>query len=97
MRRKCAFGPDSVVEIDPMYVLRWEECQKGYVLLYPEGVVKLNTTAAAILKLCDGRRSVSEIAAMLEDQYTGESIASGIGDFLRAYCAKGWIRAKSSR
>ena len=39
------------------------------VLLYPEGVVLLNDTGGAILDLCDGRRSIAEIATNLEERY----------------------------
>ena len=37
--------------------------RQQHVLLYPEGAVLLNDTGAAILELCDGQRSVAEIAA----------------------------------
>ena len=45
------------------------------VLLYPEGVVLLNETGAAILDLCDGCRSVEAIAAALEDRYHRDVLA----------------------
>ena len=34
--------------------LQWEPAQEAHVLLYPEGMVKLNGSAAAILSRCDG-------------------------------------------
>src|SRR5260370_34593830 len=39
------------------------------VLLYPEGVVLLNATAVAIISLCDGTRSFSEILSRLAEDY----------------------------
>ncbi len=39
------------------------------VLLYPEGVLRLNQTGADILSLCDGRRSIDEIVAVLAETY----------------------------
>jgi pyrroloquinoline quinone biosynthesis protein E len=42
-------------------------------LLYPEGVLLLNETAAAVLGYCDGRRDVPEVAAALADEYEGVS------------------------
>jgi pyrroloquinoline quinone biosynthesis protein D len=39
------------------------------VLLFPEGVLWLNSTAIAVLSLCDGRKSVEEIAAILGAEY----------------------------
>ena len=49
--------------------LDFDPVRQQRVLLYPEGVVLLNETGAAILDLCDGRRSVAAIAAALEDRY----------------------------
>jgi PqqA peptide cyclase len=42
-------------------------------LLYPEGVLLLNETAAAVLGHCDGRRTVPEVAAALAEEYEGVS------------------------
>src|SRR5438874_2384916 len=39
------------------------------ILLYPEGVLLLNPTAAAVLGLCDGRRPLAEVVALLGDRY----------------------------
>lgn len=75
-----------------MYLLRWEEAQQAHVLLYPEGIVKLNETAAAILELCSGERSVDDIVAALSEQYDGADVAPGIAQFLEVAHAKGWIR-----
>lgn len=38
-------------------------------LLYPEGVLLLNETATAVLELCDGQRTVPEVAALLAQEY----------------------------
>lgn len=46
----------------------------GMVLLYPEGFLRLNRTAGEILGLCDGRRSIDEIVAMLADEYVEPAI-----------------------
>jgi pyrroloquinoline quinone biosynthesis protein D len=54
------------------------------VLLYPEGVLLLNTTGAAILRLCDGTRSVSDILALLSEEYEtpAEHLAADVGQYL---------------
>jgi PqqA peptide cyclase len=44
-------------------------------LLYPEGVLLLNDTAAAVLRRCDGRRDADQIAADLSADYEGVSAA----------------------
>ena len=85
---------DDVIEINPMYLFRWEEPQKAHVLLYPEGVVKVNETGAAILELCKGNNSVSEIISNLNNKYTTD-VTDGVYKFLEVAHAKGWIRIKS--
>ena len=39
------------------------------VLLYPEGLLRLNETAHAVLSRCDGRTPVEAIVAALADEY----------------------------
>ena len=85
---------DSVMELYPMYLFRWEEPQQAYVLLYPEGVVKLNETGAAILKYCDGKNTAGDIVRELSDMYSAD-VSESIYKFLEVSHAKGWIRIKS--
>ena len=49
--------------------MEFDQVRQQRVLLYPEGVVLLNDTGAAILELCDGRRSIGDIAATLGERY----------------------------
>ena len=49
--------------------LDFDRVRQQSVLLYPEGVVLLNETGAAILELCDGRRSIAAIAQILGERY----------------------------
>jgi len=72
--------------------LQWEEKQNSYVILYPEGVAKLNDSATAILQLVDGKRTLGDIIADLCARFPQ---ATGIGDdvtqfFSQAYRQK-WI------
>ena len=89
-----AADANAVLEIDPKYLFRWEEPQQAYVMLYPEGVVKLNETGAAILQLCDGINSGAEIISELNEKYTTD-VTDSIYKFLEVAHAKGWIRSKS--
>ena len=45
------------------------------VLLYPEGAVLLNDSAKEILELVDGRRTVGDIAAVLDARYGADTMA----------------------
>ena len=49
--------------------LQWDPVREKRVLLSPEGVLVLNTTADAVLALCDGERSISAIAGDLSSLY----------------------------
>ena len=43
------------------YRLQFEPAQDAYVLLYPEGMIKLNESASIIGQQIDGQASVSDI------------------------------------
>ncbi len=47
--------------------LRFDERDQKYMLVYPERGLALNASAAEIVKLCDGTRTVDEIASTLAD------------------------------
>lgn len=49
--------------------MRFDRTRERHVLLGPESVIVLNPTGADILALCDGRRTVSDIAAELQRRY----------------------------
>ncbi|GDY32696.1 pyrroloquinoline quinone biosynthesis peptide chaperone PqqD [Gandjariella thermophila] len=49
--------------------LTFDRMRGRHLLLAPESVSILNPTGAAILELCDGRRTVAEIVAALRDRY----------------------------
>ncbi|NQZ52609.1 MAG: pyrroloquinoline quinone biosynthesis peptide chaperone PqqD [Piscirickettsiaceae bacterium] len=85
---------DDVIELSSLYLLRWEEPQQAHILLYPEGVVKLNETGAEILKYCDGTQTAEEIITALNKSYTTD-VSESVYKFLEVSYAKGWIRIKS--
>jgi pyrroloquinoline quinone biosynthesis protein D len=74
-----------------LFRMQWEEAQGNYVLLYPEGMVKLNQSAAEILKRCDGQRDVPAIVAVLEQDFNATGLQADVDDFLRAANARGWL------
>jgi pyrroloquinoline quinone biosynthesis protein D len=71
--------------------LRYEEVRQTDLLLLPERVVKLNPTGAAILRLCDGVRTVSEIAKELEGRYGQQNLENDVLGFLQQVSGQGWI------
>ncbi len=84
-------------ELNPMFRLRWEQTQAAYVLLYPEGVVKLNPTAGEILRRCDGQHTVGQLTEELQDLFaeSRDRVEQGVQKFLEVSYAKGWIRDRS--
>ncbi len=72
---------------------QWEEAQQSYVILFPEGMVKLNGGAGEVIKRVDGKSTVDEIIAELKTAFPDvENIEADIvGMFDMAY-GKAWIR-----
>lgn len=71
---------------------QWEPAQGCHVLLYPEGMIKLNDSAGAILGEVDGVRSVAAIAADLQARFPdAEGIAEDILAFLEVARERFWI------
>jgi pyrroloquinoline quinone biosynthesis protein D len=56
----------DIYKISPHHRFQWEKAQDCYVILFPEGMVKLNGGAGEVLKLVDGKNSVSSIIDELE-------------------------------
>ena len=51
--------------------LTFDKVRDTHVLLFPEGVLVPNATAAAVLELCDGASDVDQIAARLGTRFRG--------------------------
>ena len=88
-------APEDVPEITRRHRLQWEQAQQAWVLLYPEGMVKLNPSAGEILKRVDGARSVAEVIADLERAFPGADLSKDVMAFLEAAHERGWIQGKS--
>ncbi|MFK3771772.1 pyrroloquinoline quinone biosynthesis peptide chaperone PqqD [Pseudomonas sp. NPDC089406] len=76
----------------PGYRFQYEPAQKGHVLLYPEGMIKLNDSAGLIGGLIDGQRSVAAIIDVLQQQFPDvPEVADDIEQFMEVACAEHWI------
>jgi pyrroloquinoline quinone biosynthesis protein D len=71
--------------------LRWDQVREQHVLLFPEGAVKLNATAADVLQLCDGRRTLDEIVHELSSRYGGADVRTDVLNLLSAIAARGLV------
>ncbi len=77
--------------INRLFRFQWEPAQQAHVLLYPEGMVKLNQSAGEILKRCDGARTVPQIVADLEAAFNASGLAAEVEAFLEMADAQNWI------
>ena len=84
--------PGSVPRITSRFRLQWEEAQGCHVLLYPEGMVRLNGPAGEILKRCNGERSATEIVQDLKTQFPeAEGLQADVYQFLSTAHDNQWI------
>jgi pyrroloquinoline quinone biosynthesis protein D len=71
--------------------LQWEPAQNAHVLLYPEGMIKLNGSAGEIMKRCDGKRSIADITADLERAFSAVGLARDVEAFVTMAISKHWL------
>ena len=76
--------------------LQWEPVQNAYVMLYPEGMITLNTSAAEILRRCDGSHTVDEIVTELQTAFQRTDLRPEIISFLEGAARQGWVRVVPS-
>ncbi len=86
---------DTIPEIAPMFRFQWEDAQQCYVILYPEGMVKLSQSAGEIMKRCDGEKDTKAIICDLETTFPGADLKDDVQQFLKQAKENGWIEFKS--
>jgi len=72
--------------------LQWEAAQNAHVLLYPEGMIKLNGSAGEILKRCDGATSIADITADLERAFSASNLSGDVIRFVTMAVEKKWLQ-----
>jgi pyrroloquinoline quinone biosynthesis protein D len=65
---------------------RWGSEGEERVVLFPEGMIRVQGTGQKILELCDGQRTVQEIVTALLGMYSADpvKIRDDVGGFLDA-------------
>jgi pyrroloquinoline quinone biosynthesis protein D len=71
--------------------LQYDDVREEHLLLVPEGAVRLNATAAQVLELCDGRRTLDEIAAALSERYSGADVSGDVEELLDGMAERGLV------
>ncbi|WP_394212179.1 pyrroloquinoline quinone biosynthesis peptide chaperone PqqD [Enterovibrio calviensis] len=82
---------DPKYQRNAMFRMQFEKAQDCYVLLFPEGMVKLSESAAEILTQFDSPRSVLEVIAQLEEKFPGVDLAQDVNEFVEVACDKKWL------
>jgi pyrroloquinoline quinone biosynthesis protein D len=72
--------------------LQWEAAQNSHVLLYPEGMIKLNGSAGEIMKRCDGDSTITNITADLERAFSRSGLSEDVLSFVRMAVEKKWLQ-----
>ena len=77
--------------------LHWDKVRDRWVLLFPEGAIGLNATAVSVLELCDGKRTIEEIADELSKTFNGADIHADVEKLLLDLANRGMVIDVSSR
>ena len=90
---------DNTINHSDVYALalhhrfQWEEAQSSYVILFPEGMVKLHGGAGEVLKRVDGKVTVGDIVTELKAAFPdAEEIEKDIIGMFELALSKGWLR-----
>jgi pyrroloquinoline quinone biosynthesis protein D len=83
---------EDIYKIAAHHRFQWEKAQNCYVILFPEGMVKLNGGAGEVLNLVDGKSSVAKITEALVKKFPdADSIDKDIIGMIELALEKAWI------
>lgn len=94
-------GDHAVIDLESRpavahgFRLQWEPAQNAHVLLYPEGMIKLNGSAGEILTRCDGATTIAAITADLERAFATSNLSEDVSRFVVMAVQKKWLRILS--
>jgi pyrroloquinoline quinone biosynthesis protein D len=91
----ASIGESAKPALDRRFRLQWEAAQSAHVLLYPEGMIKLNSSAGEILKRCDGRATIAEITANLEESFATSGLSADVIAFITMAVENKWVAVLS--
>lgn len=75
------------------YRFQFEPSQQAHVILYPEGMIKLNETAAAIALHINNQNNIQQIIDLLKSQFGEiEAIAQDVLDYMHVAQQENWIK-----
>jgi pyrroloquinoline quinone biosynthesis protein D len=84
--------PTMTPSLNPMFRFQWEKAQDCFVLLFPEGMVKLNGGAGEIMQLIDGKQNVQQITDTLNSKFPDAGdLALDVKEFITTAIEKKWL------
>jgi pyrroloquinoline quinone biosynthesis protein D len=90
---KMSIQQTDIYAIALHHRFQWEEAQNCYVILFPEGMVKLNGGAGEVLNLVDGKRTVTDIVTELKAKFADvPDLEQDIIGMLELAIEKAWLR-----
>jgi len=86
---------ESKPQMPPYLKLRHDTGRGRWVLLAPERILTPDQIAVEVLQLCDGKRTVEDIAAQMAKEYSApvDVIAKDVVELLQDLADKGYIKA----
>ncbi len=82
----------DVYALAPHHRFQWEDAQNSYVILFPEGMVKLHGGAGEVIKRLDGKVTVGDVIADLKATFPdAEDIESDIIGMFELALSKAWL------
>lgn len=89
-------NPADIYALARHYRFQWEEAQQCYVLLFPEGMIKLNGGAGEVIKRVDGSKTVADVVQELEAAFPGvPDLKSDVLAMFDLAIEKAWIEKRS--
>lgn len=84
---------DDIYSLAPHHRFQWEEAQQCYVLLFPEGMIKLNGGAGEVIKRVDGNKTVDAVVQELEATFPGvPDLAADVIAMFELAVEKAWLK-----
>jgi len=75
-----------------MFRFQWEPVQDCFVLLFPEGMVKLNNGAGEIMQLIDGEKNIEKITDSLQSKFPDAgNLSADVNEFITTAIDKKWL------
>ena len=89
-------NPADIYALARHYRFQWEEAQQCYVLLFPEGMIKLNGGAGEVIKRVDGNKTADAIVQEIEAAFPdAPGLRADVIAMLELAVDKAWLEKRN--